>query len=457
MSRGPSKGIPAGGGRGQSTVMDEGPNIVTPPRRLRRALRLAGWNVLLLVAGLALIGLAGEVWRRATVPFASSHEPTVFVPGVGWMLPPDTEVRRTNQLDFWTVSRTNRLGFLDREPPSPERAAGSCHVTVIGDSFVEAMEVPIADKFHVRLEEMAARALPALDVTTSAFGRGNTGQVNQLAFYDAYARPLRPKLVVLVFHPNDYRDNFPLWRALRRWDPEHLPYVSAARTEDGGFRLRPPDPDWRRFMAAAASDPSAGSWWRTLERRALRASWFLSWLRRKPSLFDPFRERTIRAQWAEGVRRMELLSRHPAWAPLLDDWRPCREGPCEGGRRMKRPPNFHALFAERNDSPFYTEALAFTAFALDEFKRRTERDGAALAILATHEMSDFGGGVLARLNETAAERRIPVIDQSDWIRRRGAELRDAHWPHDAHWNPAGHQWAAEALLEYLKRNRDVCE
>ena len=58
-------------------------------------------------------------------------------------------------------------------------------------------------------------------------------------------------------------------------------------------------------------------------------------------------------------------------------------------------------------------------------------------------MSDFGGGTLARLNETAAERGIPVIDQGDYIRRQGAGLRDA-------------RWAAEVLLEYLKRSRDVC-
>ena len=72
--------------------MDEYPNIVTPPspRNLRRALRLAGWNVLLLIAGLALIDLL------------------------------------------------------------------------------------------------------ALDVTTSAFERGGTGQINQLAFYDEYVRPTRP-------------------------------------------------------------------------------------------------------------------------------------------------------------------------------------------------------------------------------------------------------------------------
>ena len=52
----------------------------------------------------------------------------------------------------------------------------------------------------------------------------------------------------------------------------------------------------------------------------------------------------------------------------------------------------------------------------------------------------------------AAERGIPVIDQGDFIDRQGGDLRDARWAHDCHWNPTGHQWAAQALLEYLKQN-----
>ena len=88
--------------------MDEGPNIATPPtpRRLRRALRLAGRNALLLIAGLALIGLAGEAWRRSTIPFIRNHAPTVFVPDVGLLRPPHTEFRWTNGVDFWIVSPT---------------------------------------------------------------------------------------------------------------------------------------------------------------------------------------------------------------------------------------------------------------------------------------------------------------------------------------------------------------
>ena len=45
-------------------------------RKLRRILRVAGWNALPLMAGLVLIGLAGEAWLRSTVPFKETvHGP----------------------------------------------------------------------------------------------------------------------------------------------------------------------------------------------------------------------------------------------------------------------------------------------------------------------------------------------------------------------------------------------
>ena len=403
--------------------------------KIRRALRLVGWNAVLLVAGLALIGLAGEVWLRSTAPFMSNHQSTVFVPDVGVLLRPDSEVRRTNRLDFWTVSRTNSLGFLDREPISSERAAESCHVTMIGASFVEAWQVPISEKFHVRLEEMAAREVPALDVTTSAFGRDGTGQINQLAFYDAYARHLHPKLVTLVFTSHGFIRNSPVFSRLLEaaWHPDHSPFVSAAKDAGGEIDLRPPHPDYWKYLRLPAE-----SWDRKLRRRIYRMSWFADWLAGKKRLLFPSPDSTL-------VTWREFLAEHPRYAPLFDGWRPSAQ------RRL-----IETLTAAELP-PAFKESLEYTAFALDQFKERTERDGASLVILASHVMVERGDRVLHGLNALAQARDIPVIDQYGYILRQCGSYKDAHWAHDAHWNPTGHQWAAEAVLEYLKQHQAVCE
>ena len=129
---------------------------------------------------LALIGVAGEAYfRLIVVPsgcglFANpqnfgGRDTWRFVQDVGLMREPNSEVRYTNHRDFWIITRTNSLGFLDREPMSADVAAESCHIALIGDSFVEAKETAISET-HVKLEEIAARELPHLDITASAFG-----------------------------------------------------------------------------------------------------------------------------------------------------------------------------------------------------------------------------------------------------------------------------------------------
>ena len=187
---------------------------MTTPRKIRRVLFWVGGNVLLFALTWAFIAVVGEVWLRLQWPFPHNSQPMHFVPKVGRMLKPNAEVRTTSPPDFWTVSRTNSDGFLDREPIAAERAAASCHIALIGDSYVVAKQVPIADKSHLRLEALAAGVLPELDVTTAAFGISGTGQLNQLPLYDEFARRHRPKLVVLVFVSNDFMDNTSVLKSL---------------------------------------------------------------------------------------------------------------------------------------------------------------------------------------------------------------------------------------------------
>ena len=411
------------------------------PGRIRRALRLVGWNALFLMAGLALIGVVGEAYFRLTVPFVESDVPFSWSSRVGGIFTPNAEVRWTNGLDFWTESRTNSIGFVDREPIGIERAAASCHVAMIGDSYVEALQVPIADKFHVRLEELAAEELRHLDVTTSAFGVSGTGQINQLAYYDEFAQALRPALLVLVFVDNDFLENAPILYGLREGvDPDRLAEVSATRGADGTITLRPPhppSPESRLATMASTSPP----WYSRVTDRLIDMSPFARWL-----------ERTNRAWFRadtdpELIAWVALLSRRsPRYAALFDGWRPTTRG------HIQTP----FLYA-RDLPPVYEDALDFTAFALDQFRERAARDGTALVILSSHYIGTRGDLGFDRLTALAEPRGIPVIDYNDYILRQGAEpRRDARWKHDSHWNTAGHRWAAEALLEYLKANQEIC-
>ena len=422
------------------------PNL-PPPRKHVRTLRVAAWNAAFIIAGLLLIALSGEMYFRMTKPFIDIHIPRHFVDGIGQIRNPNSEVRYQSWVnDFSVISRTNSQGFVDREPISPERAAAGCHIAFIGDSFVEALEVPISDKLHVRLEEMAARELPHLAITTQAYGIRSTGQINQLPFYDEYARRLNPKLVLLVFYSNDFANNSTALYSLKfGLDPDRMPYMSAQTDVHGDFKLRLPDPEYKRFrLSKLPKTPTP--WHKSALEQLVRVSYFAKWLDavqvnliRYKIAASPNDDSPQLTAWAA------MIAERPRFASLQKDWRPINWL------------SINDTIYEEHLPPAFEEALAYTAFGIDQFKQRADRDGAELAILsATDEMGTRGDPQFDRLNAIAEARGIPVISQYDYIVSQGYDYRDARWRDDVHWNAAGHQWAADAVLEWLKENQDVC-
>lgn len=372
-------------------------------------------------------------------PFISTSIPNRFVDGVGLIRKPNAELRYANwDDDNFVISRTNSLGFLDREPVNAERAVAGCHIAFIGDSYVEAREVPIADKFHVRLEEMAARELPRLAITTQAYGTVNTGQINQLPYYAKYARRLSPKLVVLVFYVNDFVNNLTAVQSLDyAADPDRLPYMSAHRDANGHLSLRPPDPEYERFMLPKRPQ----RWYGRVLGRLIQVSYFAKWVDDKGLIWVDYRLRPT-AAW------VDMIAERPCCAWLLDVWRPGLKWSDIG-----RP-----FVLEERLSPVYEDALEYTAFGIEQFKRRAERDNARLIILsATGSMGRRGDPQFDRLSAIGEAHGIPVISNYDYIVRQGHAEADARWRFDGHWNATGHQWAAETVMEWLKANQDVCD
>ncbi len=349
---------------------------------------MACWNIVLLVAGLGIVGGVGEVALRLSRPFGTPHRPLRLVPGIGVHYKPHAEFRRTDHSNFWVSARTNSYGFVDREPPASELAAAGCHVAVVGDSFVEGGEVPMADKLHIRLEQMAADRLPGWDVTTSAYGFFGTGQVHQLGYWDKWIRRLRPDLVVLVVVANDFHDN------RHRASPYH-PFLTANRLGDGRFVLVSPDSIHQPRPVAAAVRA-----WRRIPARL--QPYVVPWLR----------------------NRLRQLSRHPPRNLLSED------------------------------------QVDHTAFALDQWTERTRRGGARLVVLATHTLKTWpvatSNNLFEHVTRMANARGLSVVDQYDYIARRGADLANAAWNPGGHWTPFGHQLAADALIEYLKASPGAC-
>ncbi len=415
-----------------------------PPPGLYRVAKLIGWNALLILAGLGLIGLAGEAYFRLTKPHMERSYPNVFVPGVGYMYAPNTEVNWTNYLDFWVTERTNRLGFLDREPVSPERAASSCHISIIGDSFVDARQVPIADKFQTKLMQLAAQRLPELDITASAYGLSGAGQFGQLPLYDKFASRLNPKLVVLVFVLNDLENNSPLLNLVYNGIvPGRHPHLAADLGPDGTLQWRLPDPDFLAYASPARSNPLLT---RALYR-AGRVSWFAQRLGAKYRLLH---KEYLQDILVERRRRLELYRQHYDDAGVLDGWQP--EPAALSELRVLRD-----QLAADNPAPAYQQAVTLTSLALGEFQARAERDGAALVILTDISALSYERDRFNFISRLAAAHGIPIINPHDYILRQGGDITAAVWPHDGHYNPQGHQWEAEALLEWLEQNPEVCQ
>ena len=406
-----------------------------------------------IISGLLLIALAGEAYFRLTKPFLNNSVPIQFVDGVGEIRKPNAEVRWRSWDDgFWVISRTNSQGFLDREPVSPERAAAGCHIAFIGDSFVEAWEVPISDKFHVRLEEMAARELPHLAITTQAYGIRDTGQINQFPFYDEYARHQNPKLVALVFYINDFFDNSTALKSLfSRMDPDRMRFVSAQKDARGDIELRPPHPEYKRFLLPKLPEPPM-PWNQSAWKFLVRVSVFAKWLD-EMKWTDAIRVNLIRPTVASSPNVASpqytawgaMIAERPCCASVLDSWRP-------------NPFSIYNTILEERLPPVFEEALEYTAFGIEQFKRRADRDGAALIILsATDRMGTRGDPQFDRLSAIAEARGIPLISDYDYAVSQGYDYRDARWRDDVHWNATGHRWAAEAVLEWLKENQEVCD
>jgi hypothetical protein len=161
-------------------------------------LALAGAAALLTLAALEL------VLRLAGFSHPNFYRPD---PDLGWALRPGAAGRWRQEGD--APVRINRDGWRDEEHPL-DKPAGELRVAVLGDSMVEALQVPadrtfwaLAERRLEGCERLGGRRVQLLDFGVSGFG---TAQ-ELLALRHRVER-YRPDLVLLAFYSgNDVRNN----------------------------------------------------------------------------------------------------------------------------------------------------------------------------------------------------------------------------------------------------------
>jgi hypothetical protein len=132
--------------------------------------------------------------------------------------------------------RINSDGLRDREHPKT-KPAGTVRIAVLGDSFSEAMHVPMEQTFWSLLEQklQECHAYPGKNVEVINFGVSGYGTAQELMTLRQKVWDYSPDLVVLAF--TTYNDIYDNSRALSR--TEEVPYFiyqNDALTYDPSFR-----------------------------------------------------------------------------------------------------------------------------------------------------------------------------------------------------------------------------
>jgi hypothetical protein len=130
--------------------------------------------------------------------------------------------------EFQVAVRFNRDGMRD-VPRSRQKAPGVLRVALLGDSFVEAMQVPEDSMLSLRLERSLHSCVPGRRAEVLNFGVSGFGPAGVTARYATLAREFAPDLVVYLFVMND------------PWDlVQHEARLYEIR--DGAMLLRPLEP-----------------------------------------------------------------------------------------------------------------------------------------------------------------------------------------------------------------------
>ncbi len=118
-------------------------------------------------------------------------------PQVGWTLKPNLDTRWVTRDGLEVPITTNSMGLRDGELHYP-KPASTYRILLMGDSFAEALQLPLADIFPTTLEScLSARAGQPVEVINAGMSAYSVG--DEYLFYQIEGQKFDPDLVLLSF------------------------------------------------------------------------------------------------------------------------------------------------------------------------------------------------------------------------------------------------------------------
>jgi hypothetical protein len=163
-------------------------------------------KALLVIAGIAISLLLAEITLRIA-GFSNPYLYT-FEDQTGWTLRPNTAgwIRKEGE----AYVRINNDGQRDDIDHQKQKPSNTIRIAVLGDSFVEALQVPDDETFLKLLPKDlgGCKSLNGQKVEVLNFGVSNYGTAQELLTLRNRVWSYDPDLIVLIFTPaNDVRNN----------------------------------------------------------------------------------------------------------------------------------------------------------------------------------------------------------------------------------------------------------
>jgi lysophospholipase L1-like esterase len=207
----------------------------TVPSRRRKFLSKATYVLIELLLCICLAELALRflpLGKYRSAPFRQ------YDPEVGLSLIPNKHLMHSRGCFQGEVS-INRWGMRDRDR-TLEKPAGELRIAMIGDSYVEAVQVKPDEVVNIRMEKLL-RDLGYDNIEVMSFGVEGIGTTQELLLYKEKVRQFHPDLVLLMFSDNDVFNNSstlqPKVYGIHDW---YSPYFDLA--PDGGLVFKPVEP-----------------------------------------------------------------------------------------------------------------------------------------------------------------------------------------------------------------------